>query len=724
MNRRRLILTLWVVIFAFLIPSASYAYIDPATTTYIIQVFAAVVITLGVSLSVFIYKFRMIFVSAKTRFYQFLAKISKSRRIKDKIAGQTRSDAGGDIPPRPGYGKAEILWGSHKIMSTAEDMSSIVISPEYPPPTINGRIRYLLKYNRNFRLRLLMSALLSFAITFTFIIFGIFELTISNSDSLPFSVSEIFKGTMIIGLSAFVAMTVILCIFRGRIFDIFISFLLAFLIGGYLQGNFMNVGIGELNGDGIVWDQYYKQVIINVIIWIAIFIFIFALRYFSKKTWQALVMIIPALLIVMQGVALVSIYPVDPTSFGKDVTKGIEKVVTYNGLTELSEENNVVVFILDRFDQRYLESVVEEEPNFFDPLEGFTMYTQNVGAYEQTFPAMPFMLTGEYFYGDIPAEEYTYEAYQNAELFDEMHDAGMRVNLYTTAGTAFLNIADLEGISDNITPIKIHYDRANALKKLLRLSAFRYSPLAMKASLYISTEDFDKVKRAEVGEDQPYWSDDPEFYRRILDDPLTVSDKYKGTFSLYHFQGPHLPYTMNRNAEYDPDGKLTRNDQTMGCFHIIYEYINQLKELGIYKDTTIIITADHGYSANHDGINSKPNYVLTGPEISALIVKPAGSDTTSLKQNDAEVAQLDFRASIMKAAGLEYAKYGTPYDEATMLRGTSRIHFHRSQETINGHWAWLRELEQWNVNGDARKFSNWELIEKSPIEYWHNVMPK
>jgi hypothetical protein len=717
MNKRRAVLTLWVVIVTFFLPSASHAYIDPATTTYIIQVFAAVVITLGVSLSVFIYKFRMIFVSLKTRFYQFLAKVSRSRRIKDKIAGQARSDADGEIPPKPGYGKAEIIWGSPEIMGSAEG-GVTVISENIPA---KGRLKYLLKDDRKFKTRLLMSLLLSCAVSFTFIVFGIFELTIKNAASLSFSLNEISKGTLLIGFITAVVLTIVLSVFKGRIYDILISFVLALLIGGYLQGNFLNVGIGELNGDGVVWDKLYKEVIINLVIWLFIILLIFALRYFSKKTWRVIAMAIPALLILIQGIALISIYPVNPGSSGKDVTSGIEKVVTYDGLTELSKKNNVVVFILDRLDQRYLEDYIKDDPNALNPLDGFTMYTQNVGSYEQTFPSIAFMMSGKYYYADIPSDEYTREAYQNSDLFDDMHKAGMRVNLYATMGTDFLNIEDLEGIADNITPIKVTYNKKDALKKLLRLSAYRYAPHAMKASFYISTEDFDGVKHAEVGEQQPYISDDPKFYSIIKKDRLHISNENSGTFQFYHLNGPHVPYTMNANAEYDDSGKVTRLDQTKGSFRIVYEYIDQLKALGLYENTTIIITADHGYSSTEDGHNLDPRAHLTSPELSALLVKPTGSSNTPLKLNDAAVAQLDFRASIMKAAGLDYAKYGTPYDESTTERSTPRIHFHRSINADRSHEYWERNLEQWDIIGDARNFDNWKVTDNFSVEYWYNI---
>lgn len=38
----------------------------------------------------------------------------------------------------------------------------------------------------------------------------------------------------------------------------------------------------------------------------------------------------------------------------------------------------------------------------------------------------------------------------------------------------------------------------------------------------------------------------------------------------------------------------SRNAQGTGSLKIVYEYLEQLRALGKYEDTTIIITADHG----------------------------------------------------------------------------------------------------------------------------------
>jgi arylsulfatase A-like enzyme len=181
--------------------------------------------------------------------------------------------------------------------------------------------------------------------------------------------------------------------------------------------------------------------------------------------------------------------------------------------------------------------------------------------------------------------------------------------------------------------------------------------------------------------------------------------------------GSHTPYTMNENAEYDPNNP-TLLQQTKGCFKIVYDYIKQLKALGLYEDTTIIITTDHGYTNPKDGFTSDKTRKLLSPELSGLFYKPSGSAGTPMDVSDAAVSQEDFRATVMKEVGLPYEQYGTPYDQVTLERQTPRIHYHRGLDSTVGIKKRSEVLEEWEIRGDARDFSNWKKVRELPVEYW------
>ena len=64
--------------------------------------------------------------------------------------------------------------------------------------------------------------------------------------------------------------------------------------------------------------------------------------------------------------------------------------------------------------------------------------------------------------------------------------------------------------------------------------------------------------------------------------------------------GVHSPYVRDRDLNYVSDGSGTEEEQGLGTLRIISEYMDQLKKLGVYEQTTVIVLADHGYNAHSD----------------------------------------------------------------------------------------------------------------------------
>ena len=65
MKKERMKLLAFLPLFFFLQRQRVHAYIDPATTTYLLQIVSALVITLGVTAGVFFSRIRMFFLDAR-----------------------------------------------------------------------------------------------------------------------------------------------------------------------------------------------------------------------------------------------------------------------------------------------------------------------------------------------------------------------------------------------------------------------------------------------------------------------------------------------------------------------------------------------------------------------------------------------------------------------------------------------------------------------------------
>ncbi|MBQ9828115.1 MAG: hypothetical protein IJM62_05475, partial [Lachnospiraceae bacterium] len=105
-------------------------------------------------------------------------------------------------------------------------------------------------------------------------------------------------------------------------------------------------------------------------------------------------------------------------------------------------------------------------------------------------------------------------------------------------------------------------------------------------------------------------------------------------FQFLWIQGPHNPVVMDRYAEpveqriyslEDDRFSEAQSEQAIGTVRMFTELIKELKNKGIYDNTTIIITADHGW-------DTRPNPLL--------MIKPAGS-SGPLKTSYAPVSMLE-----------------------------------------------------------------------------------
>ena len=117
---------------------------------------------------------------------------------------------------------------------------------------------------------------------------------------------------------------------------------------------------------------------------------------------------------------------------------------------------------------------------------------------------------------------------------------------------------------------------------------------------------------------------------------------------------------------------------------IVYEYLDQLRALGLYESSTIIVMADHGIPEDED---------LTLPVLSALFVKPAGSYGTPLAINMAQVSHSQFPGMILESLLGDSMGYAPG--------------FFATQEGEDIVREYTHKRYRYEIRGDGRDFGNW-----------------
>ena len=90
MNRKIKIAIISFVLASLSFSAPVHAYIDPATTTYIIQIVTALIITLGVTIGVFFTRVRLSIVELYVRISEFFIRLFSKKKVKGRENARTQ----------------------------------------------------------------------------------------------------------------------------------------------------------------------------------------------------------------------------------------------------------------------------------------------------------------------------------------------------------------------------------------------------------------------------------------------------------------------------------------------------------------------------------------------------------------------------------------------------------------------------------------------------------
>jgi len=240
---------------------------------------------------------------------------------------------------------------------------------------------------------------------------------------------------------------------------------------------------------------------------------------------------------------------------------------------------------------------------------------------------------------------------------------------------------------------------------MTRLTLFRYLPFFAKGWVgVINTSDFNGYIEYEAN--KPLFdSGMKDVYDWMTAEDFTTFEGEKN-FSFIHINGCHMPnsYYEDFSLVLDENDKWDSNLAMRVSFKLVNYYIDQLKELGLYEDATIIITGDHA-SAISDTKD------LSGSRVTSLMVKKKGESGTPMAVNSAPVEQGQLLASIFQSEGITPKNdYGTSIFE--VQEGDDIKRYYHFQKTVSGGDDVLVIYE---VVGDAKDFKNWTKLEERNV---------
>lgn len=483
--------------------------------------------------------------------------------------------------------------------------------------------------------RLIFGGLVAAFFTSTLLVYAPLSLYVNGNDEMWFSFRSLLSPVIMVAVLGLVIMTLLLSLPPRGIHKILCCLVFGVSVGLYIQCSFFNIsyGSGVLDGSQIAWKDYTTYGAIDSAMWAACLAMPFALYMVFKRSWRHILMIAAVFLILLQAGGLaVNLYQ-NQNSLNK-----LSHEVTVDGMYELSENDNTLVFLLGSMDKSYYDSYIKEHPDVKEALTGFTEYDNVLAAGSDALVSVPAMLTGEVYKKDVRYTEYINSAWNTNNVFDLLQRNDTDTRVYSD-DKYFGNAAvrKVDNIADRAQDSEAYWVIGGTM---YRYAMYKSVPHYLKQLFWMSLNDYSAFKSNNTyntDSDDKFFSD---FEER---EGFDFTDEYNAAVRIYNLKGAERPYRLTATGEKDTDG-TSLEEQVEGEFTCILRMIDDLKENGKYDNARIIITADNG-----DGeYNQRP----------VLLYKDKG-DTKAYRQSESPVSLFDLPATLASTVTDEYKNIGT-----------------------------------------------------------------
>ena len=420
---------------------------------------------------------------------------------------------------------------------------------------------------------------------FTFFLAAPVQVILHNQAILWFGWIDILPYA----LAAFVLVSVFLLVvgilLPTRVLRYYAAVLVGLGLAFFIQGNFLQQDYGRLDGYGVDWGEFTLWAIVNTSVWILCVLLAVLVVRLGKESAKG-IMGTCAAIVCFGQVAMLAISVSNLTP-----DRG-QLILLPDNLMTVSEERNIVVFVLDTFDTEYMQDLLDTEPELAEAFRGFTFFDNTVGMFLSTQPSIPHLLTGEKFLNHMDFWDFLDRAYAESALVSLLTENNFLINLYTNplfASPVLIPYVDnLEAVEWEIVP------SAGFVGFLYRLTSMRFFPHVLKSLVWIyDTDEVNQHRISEQGRGMPLGvHGDIWYYDKLVRERLTTVAG-RNVFQFIHLWAAHAPFLYDSRARL-VEGGSTRLCQTRGALHIVLEYIHQLEYLGLLQNTLFIVTADHG----------------------------------------------------------------------------------------------------------------------------------
>jgi hypothetical protein len=549
----------------------------------------------------------------------------------------------------------------------------------------------------------------------TICVFAPLALYAGNSGEFAGSYYDFLREIMLYAAIVVTAFGLLGSLLVGPLFRRYIAVVAALGLLVWLQGNILVWDYGLLDGQDIDWFEGGWRGVLDITIWcVVLSIAVIG----SERSNRALVLaasgafgvqsIAAAIILISQAQTLQA-----PSEIELDGVAG-------QAISRFSREHNVVHIVMDGFQSDLFSEIINDPANadLKEQLDGFTLFRDNLGAFPYTQMSVPAFLSGRLYRNEMPVDDFIGGVFHGDTILNAAYDAGYEVDIAAPIPLKHVysqgKHSHAYGISASGDATKEYYVRADSAK-LLDLSLFRVVPHFVKTLVYRDHiwlfQSFMQTRLSGVVQ---YFAD--LLFLSRLAETMTV-DRGAPVYKMIHVMLSHRPTVGNENCEFDGVRRTNRANVTMqsrcGLIWVI-AVLRRMRELGIYKQSLIVLMGDHGAWVPVDGLMNthenrsgiEPLWVAMATPV--LAFKPPGV-SSDLQVSDAPTSVIDVPATISQLLGLEAKFDGLPVFSIPDEPLRERRHLFYRYGTNPRAEEYLYPITEYRVEGNTLDASAWNI---------------
>ena len=502
----------------------------------------------------------------------------------------------------------------------------------------------------------------------------------------------------------------------------------------WLQGNVLVGNYGLLEADAIDFGEQAWRAPWEIGLWIVVLLLAAS---FARRVVEIGPLASQALIALQALLLLVSVFQPAGELDGQVVQWDDPPREIY----EFSKNQNVIHIVLDSFQSDVFREIVEADRERFDrEFDGFVFFVDNAGAFPTTSVSMPAMLTGSLYRNEQPVEEFRQIAFEQGSMLNRLAGNGYEVDVVTMerlssakdwllperladGSLADEPVTSFYKLPKSFTSYRVHRRLIAAF--LVDISLFRHLPHPFKPWVY------NNQRWRLRGAYSPELGFSPTSVRAFLGDfgeRVNVS-REAPVYKLLHLIIPHAPVVLDADCVFVDVRQFSRTTyrgQARCAVKLLAEFLDRLRQAGIYDRSLIIVSSDHGNGLEPRGLSASnggedgsfgadPRTRITvgdarvnlakmiGRAMALLVVKPPSS-RGPLTMSTAPTSIADIPATVFDLLGLHHEFPGEP---AFKLEPNAARR--RTYSAYAGRFprSYFNKLEIFSIDGKMLNADDW-----------------